>query len=115
MRDVTVDQIVERVVAVLRPELDAIRQLVERSPVPGNDAQTGQLLTREELAAALRLSEATLKRWDQDGCPRVLIGNRLPRYRLADVLAWRSTAPSKPARVSAVKPAPVRLLSRGRR
>lgn len=115
MRDATVDQIVERVVAVLRPELDAIRQLVERSPAPGNDAQAGPLLTREELAAALRLSEATLKRWDQSGCPRVLIGDRLPRYRLADVLAWRSTAPSRPAMVAAAKPSPVRMLSRGRR
>jgi hypothetical protein len=115
MGEAMVDQIVNRVLAALRPEIEAIRQLVERTPAAEDDASSAPLLTREELAASLRLSEATLKRWDQQGCPRVLIGERLPRYRLADVLAWRKTVPSKPARVSAVKPAPVRMLSRGMR
>ncbi|XXX79292.1 hypothetical protein WMF30_11005 [Sorangium sp. So ce134] len=116
MRDGMVDQIVDRVIAVLRPELEAIRQLVERAPVSAESAEpAGPLLTREELAASLRLSEATLKRWDQQGCPRVLIGERLPRYRLADVLAWRSAMPQKVATPARAKPAPVRLLTRGRR
>lgn len=95
-----VDEIVARVVDVLRPELAALRQLMERDAQADND--TGPLLTREQLREALQTSESTLKRWDRQGCPRVDIGERSPRYRLDSVIAWRkvqaeqrkSTAPS---------------------
>ena len=116
MGEAMVDQIVTRVLAAIRPELEALRQLVERAPADGDG---GPLLTREELAAALRLSEATLKRWDREGCPRVNIGDRLPRYRLAAVLTWRAESQEKKERAQASPGAPkravVRLVTRGRR
>jgi hypothetical protein len=108
-----VDEIVARVVDVLRPELAALRQLMERS-VPDNDA--GPLLTRDQLREALQTSESTLKRWDRQGCPRVDIGERSPRYRLDAVIAWRRTqADQRKTAAPTALAVGVRPLSRRRR
>lgn len=44
-------------------------------------------LTRQELCAALRVSESTIRRREHEGMPVTYIG-KLPRYDLAEVKAW---------------------------
>lgn len=110
-----VEEIVARVVDVLRPELAALRQLMERG-TPAVDSDTGPLLTREQLREALQTSESTLKRWDRQGCPRVDIGERSPRYRLDAVIAWRKVqAEQRKATAPTALAVGIRPLSRRRR
>jgi hypothetical protein len=108
-----VEEIVARVVDVLRPELAALRQLMERG-APAADGDAGPLLTRDQLREALQTSESTLKRWDRQGCPRVDIGERSPRYRLHAVIAWRK-AQTEQRKASAPVAVGIRPLSRRRR
>lgn len=61
-----------------------------------------ELLTRDELGAALRVSPVTVDRLAREGMPREYIGD-LPRFDLAACRAWladhprRSAAPSRPS------------------
>lgn len=49
------------------------------------------LLTREQIAKALRVGPATIDRLRRDGLPHVRAGGAVkgsPRFRLVDVLTW---------------------------
>lgn len=52
-----------------------------------------ELMTREEVAALLRVHETTLSRWAAEGKgpPCIYVASRVPRYRRADVLAYVET------------------------
>jgi phage terminase Nu1 subunit (DNA packaging protein) len=45
-------------------------------------------MTRQELCAALHVSESTVRRWEADGMPCTPIGVRHKRYDAAAVKAW---------------------------
>lgn len=77
-----------------------------------------RLLTPEELAEAMRISVATVKRHRRAGMPFVPVDHR-PRFELAECIAWfRARAEQKrtderaPRAPRARKNAPIRLLSR---
>lgn len=44
-----------------------------------------------EIARALQVDPATIRRWARAGCPRHIIGKNLIRYRLSEVMAWLPT------------------------
>jgi excisionase family DNA binding protein len=44
--------------------------------------------TTLELAAHLRVTDRTIRRWVREGCPSHPWGARLRRFRLAEVEAW---------------------------
>jgi hypothetical protein len=71
-----------------------------------------RLLSRQDLAAELHVSVATVARWLTEGVPHVLVGST-PRYRLADVEAWLASR-SKPAPAPATEGV-VELRSRSRK
>lgn len=49
-------------------------------------------LTREDLAARLRLPKSTLNQWACRGLgPRYAVFGRHARYRLSDVIAWEDS------------------------
>lgn len=45
-------------------------------------------LTRQQLCAAMQVSESTVRRWEIDGLPYTPIGQRGKRYDVAEVKAW---------------------------
>lgn len=45
-------------------------------------------LTRQQLCAALQVSESTVRRWERDGLPLTPIGIRGKRYNLDEVRDW---------------------------
>ena len=45
-------------------------------------------LTRQQLCAALGISESTVRRLEQDGLPFTPVGVRSKRYDLAECKAW---------------------------
>lgn len=47
-----------------------------------------ELLTRHELAAAMRVSLRTVDAMRAEGMPAVTWGRRLVRFRLRDAMAW---------------------------
>jgi phage terminase Nu1 subunit (DNA packaging protein) len=47
-----------------------------------------ELLTRRELAAAMRVSLRTVDAMRAEGMPCVTWGRRLVRFRLRDAMAW---------------------------
>lgn len=51
-------------------------------------AVPAELLTRAELAAAMRVSLRTVDAMRADGMPCVTWGRRLVRYRLHESIAW---------------------------
>jgi hypothetical protein len=57
---------------------------------PARPAPPTPLLSRRELAEALRVSSAQIDRLARAGCPVVRIG-ATPRYDLAAVRAWLAT------------------------
>jgi excisionase family DNA binding protein len=61
------------------------------------------MLTPAELAAQLRVSERTVARMVNDGCPSFLVGARR-RFDLAAVTAWAEER-GKPCRSAEIKPA----------
>jgi hypothetical protein len=52
-----------------------------------------QLLRGSEAAVKLRVDSATIRRWRREGAPFEKLGNGLIRYRMSDLLIWRSTRP----------------------
>ena len=67
-------------------EADAVIELMGRLP--------DELVTREELARALRVSVPTIDRMRREGMPDVSLGPRLLSFRLSECLAWaRARAP----------------------
>lgn len=56
-----------------------------------NSNQTGGLLSREDVAKRFSCSVETIKRLEKRGkLPRIQLGERAVRYRMADVLAIES-------------------------
>ena len=47
-----------------------------------------------KIARILDVDAATLRRWRREGCPHHIIGEGLVRYRLDEVLEWRSRRPN---------------------
>lgn len=54
-------------------------------------------LTRQQLCAALAISESTVRRLELDGLPFTPIGRRGKRYNLAEVKTWLKTHQSCPS------------------
>ena len=46
------------------------------------------LYTHDEMAASLGIGPTQFKQLIADGCPRVMLGPRCPRYNPDDVMAW---------------------------
>lgn len=53
-------------------------------------AQREQYVTLQELAAELRVSENTIRRWVKAGCPHERWGLRILRFQPSRVKAWAS-------------------------
>lgn len=79
------------------------------SPKPTRDSR---LLSRQDLAAELHVSVATVARWLRQGAPHLLVGST-PRYRLAEIEAWLASRPK--ANASATTEGVVELRSRSRK
>ncbi len=47
-----------------------------------------ELLTRKELAEALKVEPITIARWEEEGLPVYKKGSKFIRYDLNKVLAW---------------------------
>lgn len=101
---------------LLREAIKSIPDIVRQAVEQQLHSEQGPLLTREQLREALQTSESTLKRWDRQGCPRVDIGERSPRYRLDAVIAWRKAqAEQRKASAPVSLAVGIRPLSRRRR
>lgn len=46
------------------------------------------LLTIKEVAKKFKVSERTVRRWATQGAPRILLNQRVIRYRLTDLTQW---------------------------
>jgi len=58
-------------------------------------------LTRQQLCAALGISESTVRRLELDGLPFTPVGLRAKRYNLAEVKAWLKThQPCQPGKIN---------------
>ena len=42
------------------------------------------------IARKLDLDPATIRRWAREGAPHHVLGDKLVRYRLSELLAWRA-------------------------
>jgi phage terminase Nu1 subunit (DNA packaging protein) len=56
-----------------------------------------ELLTRQELAAAMRVSVRTIDAMRAEGMPAVTWGRRLVRFRLREAIAWAESHDRKAA------------------
>jgi phage terminase Nu1 subunit (DNA packaging protein) len=45
-------------------------------------------MTRQQLSEHLQVSERTIQRWVRRGMPVEILGQRLHRYRIADIQRW---------------------------
>lgn len=57
-------------------------------------------LTRQQLCAALTISESTVRRLELDGMPYTPVGIRAKRYDLDECKAWLRLASAKFSRVA---------------
>jgi excisionase family DNA binding protein len=73
--DVTVDEVVDAVVAQLR-------EVIRREPEP-------EVLTTLQLAKRFGVSKDTVYRWIREGCPHFKVGDKDYRFRYDKVLAWK--------------------------
>lgn len=51
------------------------------------------MLNRQQMCAALGVSESTIRRLEQDGLPFTPVGSRSKRYDLAECKAWLRAHP----------------------
>jgi hypothetical protein len=49
-----------------------------------------QLLSGPEVARKLCLDPATIRRWRNEGAPSHILGNKLIRYKLSELMVWRA-------------------------
>jgi hypothetical protein len=75
------DAVTERISAAISNEF---RLLMERFL----SAKPDELLTQRQLLDALKVSRTTLKRYVREGMPVERVGERSPRYRLSECLAF---------------------------
>jgi predicted DNA-binding transcriptional regulator AlpA len=62
-----------------------------------------KLISGPNLARYLDLDPATPRRWVRDeGCPHHVLGDKLIRYKLSEVLAWRAERKGKPRKAQPV-------------
>lgn len=61
-------------------------QTVEREPTLPPELKL--LVTHQEMAARLSVGTTVLDELVDQGCPRINLGKRCPRYHPPDVLAW---------------------------
>lgn len=58
---------------------------------------TDELVTRDELAAIMRVSVPTIDRMRRAGMPHVTWGRRLVRFRVAEAIRWAEQQQGKAA------------------
>jgi hypothetical protein len=68
-------------------------------PTPHED-----LLSGPRIARKLDIDPATVRRWVREGAPHHVLGDKLVRFRLDELLAWR--AGHKRKQLEAPQPAP---------
>ena len=54
-------------------------------PSPQDDLWAGPRIARK-----LDVDPATVRRWVREGCPHYTLGNKLIRFKLDELLAWRA-------------------------
>jgi len=63
-------------------------------------------LTRQQLCAALGISESTVRRLELSGLPCTPVGSRSKRYNLEECKAWLRANPMQPARTTSPTQSP---------
>jgi hypothetical protein len=48
------------------------------------------------IARKIDVDPATIRRWAREGAPHHVLGEKLVRYRLGELLAWRAERKGKP-------------------
>jgi hypothetical protein len=59
-----------------------------RKPLPPPE---DDLLSGPRIARKLDIDPATVRRWVREGAPHHVLGDKLIRFRLDELLAWRAT------------------------
>ena len=53
------------------------------------------LVTGPNVARIISVDPATVRRYGREGCPKHILGPKMTRYKLSEVLAWLAQRKSK--------------------